>query len=101
MKQSYFQVIILIIVGDINNGILSNTYWILKNNEFRLYNTNVQYYLATFHDWRGGIYGECIDYILVSKELKATYFEINRYEVDGLYPSDHYPIYATLQTTNA
>lgn len=50
----------------------------------------------TFHDFKGGIDGEPIDYIFISKHLKAQHAKVERYSVGGAYPSDHYPVLADL-----
>ena len=54
---------------------------------------------ATFHNWTGSLYGEKIDYIFTSKNIKCEDCIIYRETIDTekkLYPSDHYPIIATL-----
>ncbi len=51
----------------------------------------------TFHDFRGGEEGSRIDYIIYFGALHATDAEIVRQSYDGRYPSDHYPVTATLQ----
>ena len=60
--------------------------------------------VATFNGFRGpkydgngvNIVGEKIDYIFITPDLKATEAEIIRVERNGKYPSDHYPIRATI-----
>ncbi len=51
---------------------------------------------ASFDDWKGTIKGSRIDFILHSTEFKPTAAEIVRKNYDGLWPSDHYPVTATL-----
>ncbi|WP_274650969.1 endonuclease/exonuclease/phosphatase family protein [Paenibacillus humicola] len=48
----------------------------------------------TYHDFRGGVDGEPIDYIFASEELKVTEVRVDRRTVDGGFPSDHYPVVA-------
>ncbi len=54
---------------------------------------------ATFHNWLGEPYGEKIDYIFVSPVMSCEKFDIDRAPIDEkkkLYPSDHFPILASL-----
>lgn len=51
----------------------------------------------SFHDFQGGEKGWRIDYIVHTEGLRATGAEIVRTSYDGRYPSDHYPIMATLE----
>jgi endonuclease/exonuclease/phosphatase family metal-dependent hydrolase len=51
----------------------------------------------TYHDFKGGEEGWRIDYIVHTEGLRATDAEIVRTEYDGRYPSDHYPVTATLE----
>jgi len=50
----------------------------------------------TFHDFKGGIPGEPIDYIFTSKQVKVLNIKVDRRNFDGKYPSDHYPLVAEL-----
>lgn len=52
---------------------------------------------ATFDGWKGIIKGSRIDFILHSKEFTPTDAEIVRTNYEGLWPSDHYPVTATLE----
>lgn len=51
----------------------------------------------SFHDFQGGEAGSRIDYIVHTEGLRATDAEIIRTEYEGRYPSDHYPVTATLE----
>ncbi|WP_309120622.1 endonuclease/exonuclease/phosphatase family protein [Paenibacillus sp.] len=51
----------------------------------------------TAHDFRGGAEGEPIDYIFVTEECDVKSVEVVRDVVGGGYPSDHYPIVASLR----
>jgi endonuclease/exonuclease/phosphatase family metal-dependent hydrolase len=51
----------------------------------------------SFHDFQGGEEGSRIDYIVHTDGLRATDAEILRTSYDGRYPSDHYPVTATLE----
>ncbi len=51
---------------------------------------------GTFNSWVGNTSGNMIDYILVEGATLVTAAEIDRYSVDGRYPSDHYPVAAVV-----
>jgi len=51
---------------------------------------------ATFHNFLGGEEGEPIDYIFVTKDIKVLDTIVDRSEMNGAFPSDHYPIIATV-----
>ena len=55
---------------------------------------------CTYQNWGKRLDDDCIDYIMISK----TGFRVNSYNVvrttyDGVYPSDHFPITASLTLT--
>jgi endonuclease/exonuclease/phosphatase family metal-dependent hydrolase len=52
---------------------------------------------VSFNDWKGRTKGSRIDFVLSTPEFMPTAAEINRTSYDGLWPSDHYPVTATLQ----
>jgi endonuclease/exonuclease/phosphatase family metal-dependent hydrolase len=52
---------------------------------------------STFNHWRGTKEGSRIDFIFTTAEFEPTQAEIVRTAYDGLYPSDHYPVTATLR----
>lgn len=51
---------------------------------------------ATFHQFTGAKGGARIDYIYASPDFKAVESEVIRSSKNGVYPSDHYPVRATL-----
>ncbi len=51
----------------------------------------------TFHGFQGGMEGGKIDAVLVSPEWQATGAEIVRTRRGNVYPSDHYPVTATIE----
>jgi len=56
--------------------------------------------VATFNGFRSGeITGAKIDYIFITPDLKATEAEIIRTSRNGKYPSDHFPVRATVEFT--
>jgi endonuclease/exonuclease/phosphatase family metal-dependent hydrolase len=52
---------------------------------------------ASFDDWRGKTKGSRIDFILHTSEFTPMAAEIVRTSYDGHWPSDHYPVTATLK----
>lgn len=48
----------------------------------------------TFHDFKGGEDGEAIDYIFVSSDVRVMATKVIREQINGRYPSDHYPVAA-------
>lgn len=53
---------------------------------------------GTFNGFNGASFGARIDHILHSNDYVATAARIVRTEFDGQFPSDHYPVTATLIT---
>jgi endonuclease/exonuclease/phosphatase family metal-dependent hydrolase len=51
---------------------------------------------ASFGGWTGKAKGSRIDFILHTTEFKPVAAEIDRTSYDGRWPSDHYPVTATL-----
>jgi endonuclease/exonuclease/phosphatase family metal-dependent hydrolase len=56
---------------------------------------------STFNHWAGTKEGSRIDFILHSPQLKTSSATIVRTSYDGRWPSDHYPITATLRLKRA
>lgn len=52
---------------------------------------------ASFDDWKGTTKGSRIDFVLHTAEFKPAAAEIVRTNYDGRWPSDHYPVTATLR----
>ena len=46
----------------------------------------------TFHGFQGGTDGDPIDYIFGTPDLAFSATEVRRDQIDGRYPSDHYPV---------
>lgn len=53
--------------------------------------------VGSFHGFKGEPIEDKIDYILVEPGAKVLKAEIDRREFDGRYPSDHFPISATIR----
>ncbi|WP_036718851.1 endonuclease/exonuclease/phosphatase family protein [Paenibacillus harenae] len=52
---------------------------------------------CTFHNFEGGSMGEPIDYIFTSTDIRVRNVVIDRCQIRGKYPSDHYPVVAELE----
>jgi endonuclease/exonuclease/phosphatase family metal-dependent hydrolase len=52
---------------------------------------------SSFNDWVGTKKGSRIDFILCTRQFKPVSANIVRRSYDGLWPSDHYPVVATLR----
>ena len=108
--QSLAQGMPVIVTGDFNADAGSEPYRLLLAGErtglpqllfdaFRLANPKVGNDEGTRHDFNGGRGGNRIDWILCNSGFAPLSAEINR--TRGLlgYPSDHYPVQATLRLT--
>lgn len=56
---------------------------------------------ASFDNWSGTTKGSRIDFILHTAEFAPSAGEIVRTNYDGLWPSDHYPVTATLKLNSS
>jgi endonuclease/exonuclease/phosphatase family metal-dependent hydrolase len=52
---------------------------------------------SSFNGWKGTVEGSRIDFILHTREFTPVAAEIVRTSYDGRWPSDHYPVIATLK----
>lgn len=95
-----------IVMGDLNAGENSAEVTALRGDDspgrpladsYRSLHPEQQPNEATFGGWRGVIDGRRIDFILYTSELTATAAGILRTQYDGRWPSDHYPVTATLR----
>ncbi len=57
--------------------------------------------ILTRHDWKGTRQGDKIDFILTSPRIKVLDAQILYDNVNGQYPSDHYPVMATVSIPSA
>lgn len=93
----------LIIMGDFNSkpesrlikNISSGAYGRKKLSAVQEYDKRL-YMSSTMSMFKGKEKGLHIDYIFVSEEFKINDVEILRYNVNGKYPSDHYPLIAEI-----
>lgn len=54
---------------------------------------------GTFNRFNGDSSGEMIDHIFVSSDIQIQNADIDHHNENGQYPSDHYPVWATLHLT--
>lgn len=52
---------------------------------------------GTWHNWTGDGDAFRIDFIIASRGLRPVDATIDRRQIDGLWPSDHFPLYAVLE----
>ncbi|WP_100010005.1 endonuclease/exonuclease/phosphatase family protein [Lentibacillus sediminis] len=91
----------MVLMGDMNakpsnpairllkeSSFYTNTYDFLDSTQFPLG--------KTFHDFEGGSVGEPIDYIFTYNNVPIHGVEIHRNKINNSYPSDHYPVIATI-----
>ncbi len=52
---------------------------------------------CTFHNFKGGNEGAPIDYIFTTPGVQVLKTEIDRSQIDGAYPSDHYPVISIMK----
>lgn len=92
-----------ILTGDLNAGTGDQVHQLITGSPCTLIDTWQALHAdakpeesGTVHSFSGKIDGPRIDYIYASKAFTATESSIIRSNVSGVFPSDHYPIRATL-----
>jgi endonuclease/exonuclease/phosphatase family metal-dependent hydrolase len=95
-----------IVLGDLNSSEDTPAYKTLMDadgtgpalaDSYRVLNRQRTQDESSFNSWSGKVKGSRIDFILHSAEFTPTAAEIVRTSYDGLWPSDHYPVTATLR----
>jgi endonuclease/exonuclease/phosphatase family metal-dependent hydrolase len=94
-----------IVMGDLNSGERSPEYRELVGEEsgrklldsYRTIHSERKPDESTFGGWEGHTEGRRIDFILHTDEFTPTAAAIVRTNYDGRWPSDHYPVTATLR----
>ena len=94
----------LIVMGDFNSkpdsrlikNLSSGVYGSKKMSAVQEYDKKL-YLSSTMSRFKGKEKGLHIDYIFVSEEFKVKNVEIVRYNLNGKYPSDHYPLSAEIE----
>jgi endonuclease/exonuclease/phosphatase family metal-dependent hydrolase len=94
----------IILMGDFNATPGSDCYNVLtgdkaEKNSGMPYLRNVfsEPYPGTYHGFSGKWEGECIDWILYRGAIIPVRCDVIRSTFNGVYPSDHFPIYATFK----
>ena len=93
----------VIVTGDFNAGESNPAFMqLVQDDRFHLSDTLRTLHpdekiVGTFHGFKGDSAGEKIDAILVTPEWRVTKAEIIRVQRCNVYPSDHYPVTATLE----
>ncbi|MCA9086062.1 MAG: endonuclease/exonuclease/phosphatase family protein [Planctomycetaceae bacterium] len=92
----------VIVTGDFNCAVDSEPYQELTSSprlsdSFLRKNSSSLPNVGTFNGFQGTTSGSRIDWILTSKDWSVTAAEIVRTSYDGLFPSDHFPVTATLR----
>ena len=92
----------IVVTGDFNTGADTAPYLQLVsdkqpplNDTFGAINKNAEN-TGTFNGFRGVKTGARIDWVLVSDHWKTTAAEIDHTNDEGRYPSDHFPVTATI-----
>ena len=90
----------VVITGDLNSGEGSKPYQSLVGGNvidtFRKIHPECSKEESTFTAWTGQLIGNRIDWVLCNSNFRVLSAEINRTNENGRYPSDHYPVTATL-----
>ena len=91
----------VIVTGDFNAREGSDPYHGLVGGKildtFRMAHTNASDQESTLSGWNGRTSGNRIDWVLCSRNFRVLSAKIDRSEFAGRYPSDHYPVTATLR----
>lgn len=100
----------VVVLGDINAGESSETMQHLKGplpgssvrliDTFRAVHPDAQL-VGTFHNFHGVRSGQKIDYVLATSDATVLDAQILHDQLEGRYPSDHYPVTATISFPNS
>lgn len=89
----------VVLLGDINAGEKSPTLDVLRTvfrDTFRVIHPDAEN-IGTYHTKEGKVLGCKIDYVLVDHNWEVLDADIIRHPVDGVYPSDHFPVVADVR----
>lgn len=96
-KMAELRQVPVIITGDFNCYPDNPAIAALKEQLNDAYDVLIEPVGRTFHDFKGGVEGEPIDYIFTTENTEIMETIVYRDEQDGVYPSDHYPIASRIQ----
>lgn len=100
-----------IVTGDFNSSVASKPYLAMFGDHklkvaesvmvdtFRQISGNQDKPQGTFNGFKGTSSGARIDWIATSPRFQITAAGIDKFETNGQYPSDHFPVTTTLQYT--
>ena len=93
-----------VVTGDFNSGEGSLPYQALVKSDvvqlvdtYRATHADAKPGEGTFNGFRGLDQGARIDWVLATSDWVIKQAEINKFNKDGKYPSDHFPVTASLQ----
>ncbi len=89
----------VIVMGDLNAGESNKAITPLAENlidSYRAIHPTTKR-VGTFNDWKGTDTEDKIDYVFVSKDITVLDADIIRDNKNGRYPSDHFPVTATIK----
>ncbi|MFK7738335.1 MAG: endonuclease/exonuclease/phosphatase family protein [Pirellulaceae bacterium] len=92
----------IVVTGDFNTGESTAPYdaLVTKNemlvDSFRVINSEKQSDEGTFNSWKGTTSGARIDWVLVDPKCNILSADAIRSNAEGRYPSDHFPVFATI-----
>ncbi|MCF8259252.1 MAG: endonuclease/exonuclease/phosphatase family protein [Melioribacteraceae bacterium] len=89
----------VIITGDFNAGESNPAILNMKNNfvdTYRIKNPKTEV-VGTFNEWIGEDSKEKLDYVFVNNRLSVAEAAINKFNRNGKYPSDHFPVSASVK----
>lgn len=93
----------VIITGDFNAGEENEAIKVIQaagfTDTFRVLHPD-ETTVGTFNSFTGENDGDKIDYVFVGNNVDISNATIDRSNIDGRYPSDHYPVTATLKLLN-
>ena len=91
----------VIVTGDFNAKEGSDPYLGLVGGNildtYRMAHPNRSEKESTLSGWNGRTSGNRIDWVLCTRNFRVLSAKIDRSEFGGRYPSDHYPVTATLR----
>jgi len=87
----------VILMGDFNAEPDNPAIAILRTHLTDAYSMLPEPVGCTYHAFEGGTAGEPIDYVFVTHDVHVDRTIVHRQQVDGGYPSDHYPVEASME----
>lgn len=89
----------VILLGDMNSHPYDRPIQLLRDHLKDAYSALQGDIGMSAHEFKGLVEGTPIDFIFVSQDVEVLNTEIDRRQWNGRYPSDHYPVVASLRTS--